>query len=164
MKNLPIIVAGIVAGIAISATIYLMYQGRVSRSGAAPGLIGELLAPCPDTPNCVCSEHRRDNEHYIEALKIPDGGLALAMQNMAEVIREIGGNVDTASENYIAATFSSAVFGFVDDVELRGDAESGVIHLRSASRVGRSDLGANRKRVELIRQRFLDIPAPDAPD
>lgn len=156
MKNLSIIFAGIVAVIAISAAIYLIYQGRVSRSGSAPGLIGELLAPCPGTPNCVCSEHRRDSEHYLEPIEVRDGRLAAAMQSLALVIREIGGNVDTVGENYIAATFSSTVFGFVDDVEFRADAGAGVIHVRSASRVGRSDLGANRRRVELIRQRFLE--------
>lgn len=151
MKNLSIIVAGI----AILVSVYLMYQGRVSRSGKPPGLIGQQLAPCPGKPNCVCSEHGQDSEHYIEPLKIRDGRTAQAMQDLAEVIGEIGGKVDIVGENYIAARFSSALFGFVDDVEFRADAGADVIHVRSASRVGRSDLGANRKRVELIRDRFL---------
>ena len=76
------------------------------------------------------------------------------MKSAAQVIQDLGGKVDIADESYIAATFSSKVFGFVDDVELRADAEAGVIHVRSASRVGRSDLGANRRRVESIRQRL----------
>lgn len=151
MKSLSIIIAGIV----MLALIYLMYQGRVSRSGEAPGLTGGLLAPCPDKPNCVCSEYLRGVEHYIEPFKVPDGGMAQTMQSVARIIREIGGNVDSVGESYISATFASTVFGFVDDVEIRADAQAGVLHLRSASRVGRSDLGANRKRIELIRQRFL---------
>ena len=151
MKNLSIIVAGIV----ILVLFYLMYQGRVSRSGEAPGLIGGLLAPCPGKPNCVCSENRQDGEHYIEPFEVRDGRMAQAMEDVARIIREAGGNVDSVSENYISARFTSTVFGFVDDVEFRADAPAEVIHVRSASRVGRSDLGANRKRVESIRQRFL---------
>ncbi len=151
MKTLSIIIAAV----AILGAVYLLYQGRVSRSGKPPGLVGQLLAPCPDRPNCVCSDHRQDGEHYIEPLKIEGGRAARAMQSLAEVVEEIGGKVDTVGENYIAATFTSALFGFVDDVEFRADAGAGVIHVRSASRVGRSDLGANRRRVESIRQRFL---------
>ena len=151
MKSLLIIVAGIV----LLVLVYLMYQGRVSRSGGAPGLIGESLIPCPDRPNCVCSENRVGGEHYIEQFKVRDGDMTQAMKRVARIIREIGGDVDTDSENYISATFASSIFGFVDDVEIRADARAKVIHVRSASRVGRSDLGANRKRMELIRQRFL---------
>jgi uncharacterized protein (DUF1499 family) len=53
-------------------------------------------------------------------------------------------------------TFASALFGFVDDLEIRIDAEVGSIHLRSASRVGKSDLGANRKRVEIIQKLYRE--------
>lgn len=151
MNKLLIIFVGIV----ILVLIYFMYQGRVSRSGEAPGLSGGVLSPCPGSPNCVCSEHRQDSEHYIEPFEVRGGDISRAMKNLVEVIRELGGNVEAEGENYVAATFSSSVFGFVDDVEIRADAQAEVIHVRSASRVGRSDLGANRKRVELIRQRFL---------
>jgi uncharacterized protein (DUF1499 family) len=62
--------------------------------------------------------------------------------------------VITETENYIHATFTSRIFRFVDDVEFYFMRDAPVIHVRSASRVGYSDLGVNRKRVEKIRQAF----------
>jgi len=62
--------------------------------------------------------------------------------------------ITSAQTDYIAATFTSRLFGFVDDLEIRIDTDAGLIHFRSASRVGRGDFSANRKRVELIQLRF----------
>jgi uncharacterized protein (DUF1499 family) len=67
---------------------------------------------------------------------------------------DLGGVISRLEDDYLAAMFETTLFRFVDDVELRLDAEAGVIHIRSASRVGRSDLGANRKRVAVLRSRF----------
>jgi uncharacterized protein (DUF1499 family) len=61
----------------------------------------------------------------------------------------------TAGTNYIHATFTSALFGFVDDVEFSFDEQNKIMNVRSASRTGYSDLGVNRKRVEEIRRRFV---------
>jgi uncharacterized protein (DUF1499 family) len=41
--------------------------------------------------------------------------------------------------------------GFVDDVEFLADRASGVVHVRSASRLGRRDFGVNRARIEELR-------------
>ena len=57
-------------------------------------------------------------------------------------------------ERYLHAEFTSALFRFVDDVELLLDADAGVVHVRSASRIRYSDMGANRRRVEAIRSAF----------
>jgi uncharacterized protein (DUF1499 family) len=62
--------------------------------------------------------------------------------------------VVTFEENVIQAEFLSSVFGFVDDVEFYFDDRKKIIHVKSASRVGYSDLGANRRRIEKIRKRF----------
>ena len=62
----------------------------------------------------------------------------------------------TAEMNHIHATFKSGLFRFVDDVEFSFDDQRKVIDVRSASRTGYSDLGVNRKRVEEIRQRFMN--------
>jgi uncharacterized protein (DUF1499 family) len=68
----------------------------------------------------------------------------------------------TAEECYLHAEFTSALFRFVDDVEFLLDDGTKTIHVRSASRVGYSDLGVNRRRVEAIRYRFdaLGSPSP----
>ena len=145
----------VLAAIAILFTLYLVYLGQVSRTGTAPGLDDGRLAACPDKPNCVCSEYPRAREHFIDPIAIGSTPMAQAMASLTRIVRESGGNIEIDRADYIAATFASSLFGFVDDVEFRADAEASVIHLRSASRVGTSDLGANRKRVESIRQRLL---------
>lgn len=58
------------------------------------------------------------------------------------------------TDGYLHGEFTSAIFRFVDDVEFYINAQESVIHFRSASRVGYSDLGANRKRMEEIRRLF----------
>ena len=145
--------------IALAAVLFLLLfavLGYISRSDKAPGLLDGALSPCPDKPNCVCSEHRDDSAHFIEPLPIADTPVVVAMQKLEKIISALGGRLETSRENYIAATFSSSLFGFVDDVEARADADARVLHLRSASRIGHGDLGANRKRVEEIRRRFVD--------
>ena len=57
----------------------------------------------------------------------------------------------TENETYLYAEFASNLMGFVDDVEFYLDKTAGVIHVRSASRLGQSDLGVNRQRIEAIR-------------
>jgi uncharacterized protein (DUF1499 family) len=63
-------------------------------------------------------------------------------------------DIVTLEEDYIHAECRSRIFGFVDDVEFWFDGANGVIHFRSASRMGYSDLGVNRKRMERIRKEF----------
>jgi uncharacterized protein (DUF1499 family) len=60
------------------------------------------------------------------------------------VIREDG--------NYLYAEYKSALLGYVDDVELLLDEKAALVHVRSASRLGRSDFGVNRKRIEELRR------------
>ena len=131
--------------------LYLAVLGHLSRSGEAPGLTGERLAPCPDKPNCVCSEHATDSQHYIAALPLPGATRTDAIAALTRAVASLGGQVESVRDDYLAATFTSSLFGFVDDVEFRIDPPSARIQVRSASRVGHSDLGANRKRIEEIR-------------
>ena len=134
--------------------IVLMVLGYISRSGEPPGMSEGRLTECPDKPNCVCSEYKNDADHYIEPVII-----SVITKKAPEILREsiqgAGGKIQKESRDYIAATFSSSVFGFVDDLECRIDYDKNEIHFRSASRVGYGDLGVNRKRVELIKALFL---------
>ena len=68
-----------------------------------------------------------------------------------------GAAVVADKPNYIRAEFTSKLMGFVDDGEFYFPAEEGVIQVRSASRVGESDLGVNRRRVEQIRLALADL-------
>lgn len=111
------------------------------------------LAPCPDTPNCVSSQ-APDRAHRIEPL--PLGGTPEeALGRLREIIEAMPrAVVEQVEDGRLKARFRSLVFGFVDDLELAADPAAGVIHVRSGSRVGYSDLGVNRRRVEEIRSRY----------
>ncbi len=118
------------------------------------GLAQGRLAPCPPRPNCVCSESA-DEAHRIAPIRF-NGDAAEAWQRLIASIEAMGGHIRKREDAYLHATFATPLMRYIDDVEARLDREASVIHLRSASRVGHSDLGANRKRVEMIRQRFAE--------
>lgn len=117
------------------------------------GLQHDRLRACPDSPNCVCSEvyAGRLPQHAIAPMKFPGVPADRAWEVLQQVIVQQGGALVSVDAHYLHATFTSHLFRFVDDVEARLDSQAGVIQLRSASRVGRSDLGVNRKRLESIR-------------
>lgn len=136
--------------------VYFFILGIHSRSKEAPGLTGGQLAKCPGTPNCFCTEYPDQQGHYLAPITFPQT-ISPAFSSLdisREIITAMGGMVHEQNKNYLAATFTSAIFGFVDDFEVRADAENKIIHLRSASRVGRSDLGVNKKRIELFKQLY----------
>jgi len=147
----------VVATIALLAIITFFVLGHRSQFGAAPGLADGRLQRCPGTPNCVCSEFAADAEHYIDPLVYPAGDAAQVLPRLKTIIGEMGGIIQAEKPDYLAATFTSSIFRFVDDLELRIDTARNTIHLRSASRVGRGDLGANRNRVERLKDFFHSI-------
>lgn len=110
------------------------------------------LDPCPNTPNCVNSEQLH-GKASIDPLQV-SGFLLKSWQVLQRSVEEEGGRIITVSDTFLHATFRSRIFRFVDDVACRLDQENKLIHIRSASRVGYSDLGVNRKRVERIRTRY----------
>jgi len=144
----------------LAIPVSLVVLGVISRAGASPGLKNAKLAPCPSSPNCVCSEFKDDQAHYVAPLHMDDDSTAATRAKLTQIIADMGGRIvnqqdsSAQSADYIVATFHSSLFGFVDDFELRVDAGNKTIQIRSASRVGRSDLGVNHKRVEQFRQRF----------
>lgn len=113
----------------------------------------QRLAPCPRSPNCV-SSLATDAVHRVEPLTL-GGSPELALARLGEILEAMPrAQVTERDEGYLKARFRSLVFGFVDDLELAVDVAAGVIHVRSASRVGRADLGVNRRRVERLRARY----------
>lgn len=142
----------IIAALAVLFLLAGAVLSLMSREGAPAGLQDGRLHPCPETPNCVCSEFPGEVA-FIAPLMV-EGDVGAAWSRAQRVVLAMGGKISRLDDDYLAATFQTALFRFVDDVELRRDSEAGLIHIRSASRVGRSDLGANRKRVEAFRRRF----------
>jgi len=112
----------------------------------------ERFEPCPASPNCV-SSYATDDLHAIEPLPIPRGPDPIDL--LTSIVESFPRTkILSADDSYLHATFTSRVFRFVDDVEFRVDHEAGVVHVRSASRVGYGDMGVNRRRVEEIRARI----------
>ena len=118
------------------------------------GLIDGKLAQCPKSPNCV-STQVLDKNHKIEPLKY-DTTLTEAKSKITGIITSLKRTrIIKETENYIHAEFRTRTFKFTDDVEFYFDDSEKIIHFRSASRVGWSDMGVNRKRMENIRKLYL---------
>lgn len=120
-------------------------------TGTRPSNLGVKdgkLAACPGTPNCVNSQSE-DAQSKIAALP----GVSIA--ELKKVVAAMtGATVIEETDNYLYAEFKSKLMGYVDDVEFYLDSATNSIQVRSASRLGKSDLGVNRKRVEEIRSKL----------
>jgi uncharacterized protein (DUF1499 family) len=119
------------------------------------GAANDRLSPCPTSPNCV-SSLSEDKSHYVEPLSYKVSQQE-AREKLISVINSMKrSEIATAENNYLHATFASFLFRFVDDVEFSFDDQRKIIDVRSASRTVYFDLGANRRRVEEIRRRFVN--------
>lgn len=145
---------GVVALIVILLPIAgLSIMSIFSRRPTHLGVTDGRLAPCPSSPNCV-STQATNEQHRMEPLSF-DGSSEEAIRRLKTIIEtELRTKIVTQRADYIHAEFTSALFRFVDDVEFYLDQEHKVIHFRSASRAGYSDLGVNRKRMNAIRSKF----------
>lgn len=118
------------------------------------------LAPCPRTPNCVSSQAERAAQR-VAPIAFQGSG-ERAMQDLRRVLESLPRvEILESDPTYIRAAFSSPVFRFVDDLELLVSEAEGVVHVRSASRLGHWDWGANRRRVETLRRRFKALVRRD---
>ena len=131
----------------LSGLVVLALGTSAARMEATPS---SQFSPCPETANCVSSD-ARDMLHRVPAFELAAdadlvwAGVRSAVQEMPRV------RIVTLTDNHLHAECRSALFRFVDDLELELRAESNQIAVRSASRVGSWDLGVNRRRVERLR-------------
>ena len=122
-----------------------------SKPPATLGLREGRLASCPDSPNCV-SSLATEAGHAIAPFAL-DRSVGAAKEELRQAIARLPRTrLITDQENYLHFEFRSLLFRFVDDVEFHMDETTKTIHVRSASRVGHSDFGVNRRRVEAIRE------------
>ena len=120
------------------------------------GIVNNHLLPCPESPNCVSTEAGTDRAHFVEPIaftQLPED----VEQLLLGVLTGMGGHVVEQKQDYIHAEFTSRIFRFVDDVEIRIDEKHKAVHIRSASRVGYSDFGVNTKRVQQIKRRLSTV-------
>lgn len=116
---------------------------------------GQLIA-CPATPNCVSSQSN-DAEHYIEPLAYKTSASDAIAKLKSIIESQERAKLISATDDYLYAEFTSHWMGYVDDVEFSLARKENVIEVRSASRLGESDLGVNRQRIETIRSQFNQL-------
>ena len=108
------------------------------------------LTPCKTSPNCVSSQaDPKDEEHYIAPIALKGKNAIAEVRKAVESMPRA--SVVQVEPDYLYAEFRSKLMGFVDDVEFLVDLAAGVVHVRSASRLGRRDFGVNRERIERLR-------------
>lgn len=152
-KTIPLVIMAFAA---------LMIILSVSCRGAGkkpPGVVNGSLVNCPGSPNCVCSQDD-DEDHRVNPLSLK-GTPSQSMSALIEMLKEFPRTkVIKQTNDYLHVEFRTKMFRFIDDVEFLIDEDDGVIHIRSSSRVGYSDFGVNKKRVEKIREKWNDTDIP----
>lgn len=137
--------------ILLGATFLALFFNCTGTRPDSLGIKSERLADCPKTPNCVSSfanptdkEHYRNPVPYKKSLK----DAYLVLRGRLEVSPRT--KIIEENPNYIYAEFTSRLLRYVDDVEFYFDEKNKLLHFRSASRLGKSDFGVNRNRIETI--------------
>jgi len=147
MIVVAVIVLGLIARVAIGFfSASRVATGLISNDAAAPKLSG-----CDDLHNCTAST-ATSSRNLIEALsyKVPASDAIAEFSRL--ITSQSGTQIITQQPNYLHATYKTTLLGYTDDLELLLDESTGILNVRSASRIGKSDLGANRKRIEALRQ------------
>lgn len=155
LLGFALVLSGVIAGVALHTALA---KGGTVFAGQRPTNLGVTegrLAPPKRSPNCVSSQaDPSDAVHYIAPIKFT-GAPVEALATLRGIV-DAGGRtlVIRHDADYLYAEYTSKILGFVDDVEFFASAREGVIHVRSASRLGRRDFGVNRARIEAIRAQF----------
>ncbi|MBW4461989.1 MAG: DUF1499 domain-containing protein [Nodosilinea sp. WJT8-NPBG4] len=130
-----------------------VFAGKTPELGIQDG----KLLPCPSTPNCVVSQEGADKDHAIAPIAYT-GSREEARELLIKVLGVVPRTeIAEQQENYIRVKSTSRIMGFVDDTEFYLPEDEPVIHVRAAARLGESDLGVNRRRLEQIRFALQDL-------
>jgi len=138
--------------------LLIVSMSLISCAGTRPSNLGVSssgLAVCPSSPNCISSD-ASDSVHAILPfqLEMPTTEAWPRVQDAVSALPRV--QIVKATDVYLHAECKSSLFGFVDDLELQLRPTEGLIAIRSASRVGFSDLGVNRRRVERLRAALVN--------
>ena len=140
----------VLAGIVLSVIIIGIIWARTA-SRPELGIHNGKLLPLPNTPNCVATQSGNSTQHMEPISYATDR--EIAHQKLLQIINQMPRTTLVQNEpEYIYVVFRSSFFGFPDDVEFQF--ADNKIHFRAAARLGHSDFGVNRKRMENIKQLF----------
>jgi len=140
------------------AVLLIVSMSLISCAGKRPsnlGISSSGLAVCPSSPNCVSSD-ASDSVHATPPFQLEVSATEAWPQVQDAVSALPRVQIVKATDVYLHAECKSSLFGFVDDLELQLRPTEGLIAIRSASRVGFSDLGVNRRRVERLRAALIN--------
>ena len=144
---------------ATQVVLLILTMSIISCAGTRPSNLGisdSELAPCPSTPNCVSSDAKKnDGTHYIAPFQLDTAHNEAWQDTRNAVLKLPRTQIINETADYLHAECTSALLGFVDDIELHHRTNDNIIAVRSASRLGSSDLGVNRKRVESLRNSLI---------
>lgn len=121
-----------------------------SKTSAASGPLPDGLGPCQQTPNCVSSTDTRDR-FMIEPLTFSEDSPLTIGDIHTRLSTKPRVTIESHDDTYLHATFRTGLMGYIDDVEFWAAPNTNRVEIRSASRIGKSDLGANRRRLEALR-------------
>jgi len=143
-------ISAITMSVLVLVFLYRFKKMGIESEGIDPklGVENGVLKPCGDKPNCSSSTHK-DEKFRVEVLKYSQD-LALVRPMIEKILNDLEITILQSESNYLYGIHKSKFWGFVDDVELQFNANTKEIHFRSASRVGYSDLGVNKKRLTKI--------------
>lgn len=151
LKNILITLLILLLALFMAGRIYSV-KGRNITSlpeGFSFGLNQGKLAPCKDSPNCICTDQK--DSHYLEPFPITEK----SWKELPSFLKTLKGcSIVEIRTNYIRMECRTPVFGFIDDVEFYFDIEKGLLRYRSGARLGYSDFGVNRKRIEKIKKQI----------
>lgn len=158
------IAMSLVALVVLLPVLVLLAAQLGAFSGSTPAELGVRdgrLKPPSSTPNSVTSQAGRYPDHpqarraAIAPLAFQGDGKA-ALQKVARILRGMERTrIVTEQPDYLYAQCTTRLMRFTDDVEFWLDEPAGLIHVRSASRIGHGDRGVNRARIEMIRHQFM---------
>lgn len=140
-------------------TVVVMASAILSACAGTPpenlGVHDGKLQECPDSPNCVCTQSASDSHRVMPLTVAADVERNAVMTAVTEVVETFDrATIISQEADYLRAEFATRM-GFVDDVEFYFDGSGRQLHFRSASRLGHSDMGLNRKRYETLRGELL---------
>lgn len=134
---------------------------RISPRPSGLGVANGQLKPCPGTPNCV-STQSSSNDAYEKRQPLPNPSVAASsgkkgIERIAAIVSNMPRTtIIEQTDSYLYVEFRTKALRFIDDVEFYADEETGLLHYRSASRLGREDFGVNGKRMDEIVARYQE--------
>ena len=131
----------------LALLLFMMYKNSQSK---AQGLQHGKLADCPNKPNCISSYAAPDDSHYFPPCKMNSD----QFHHLARfLVHEKGIQLMQDENDYLHAVATTRM-GFKDDLEFFYNEDWQLLYCRSISRLGYSDLGKNRQRMEYLLNKF----------